>query len=226
MAVKSLLAQEPAPEKVIVWHNAPSSTRIRGPGVVNIFSEQNYGCRARYIAALQLDLPVVVMMDDDVELRDKSVCAELVDAAMRKYPKSIVGACGRSVLWNTSRPYSSAPDIRTFQSVAVIKGWLLAVRTVQLIHALKYQLPVAIYWEDDITFNAALQIETGVPSMCLGLQAPRLKMNKTNNGLERRSDHMARRDAACLYWQARGWKPLSADKLAAPAEAEAVLCRA
>lgn len=200
--IASLRMQEPAPSTVLVFHNSPS--RMRVVGAVNVCSSHNFGCHARHAAAMLLPEHRIVFIDDDVVLRSSTVASKLLAALERS---SVTGAVGRD-LADGDHPYTDGREkVGSTGEVDVVKGWLCAARRDALADVLHISagLPEEIRGEDDICLSAATELCGGPRPVLAGIHPDEVRHLRDQIGQDKRPDHYARRDAACLAMRAIGW---------------------
>lgn len=204
--VESLRQQSPAPSTLLVWHNAPSDVKVEG--AVNIYAEKNFGCPARHAAALLVDEPVVVFVDDDLTLTSPDLCSRLVTALEANERLGVVGWRGRNVA-RGERPYSSQTEVPPGPA-DVVKGLFHATHRMLTAVALGCSgpLPPEVRGEDDIMLCGALSI-MGFECRVLDIAPGEIAVRRDEVGNEKRPDHMARRDAAVEAMIALGWRPRS-----------------
>lgn len=208
-AVKYALAQDPKPNKVVVWHNSPSAVKI--PDVINIYSEENYGCQVRHVVGLLSLSDIVVFVDDEIFLKSP-FCCSLMTQTLETHPLSVVGYEGR-LLANNQQPYSTGTDVRKGKC-SVMKGALHAVQKHILpcpflynVDALKHD---GIMVEDDIVLSASVTMKTGCSPIAVDFPQDWIARDpsmRDENSVCRRKNHKQRRDEACLHMMRLGWKP-------------------
>jgi hypothetical protein len=205
--VAAVAKQEPAPEHILVWHNAPSDEMV--PGVVNVWSEVNMRCRARHALGLLCCSEAVVFLDDDVLLTSPHALAPLL-AGLSEHPESVVGPEGRRCLSAAEPRYWGEGSQRAAHEampVSVVKGKLHAVRRPLLRHAFAHELPVEVWTEDDIVLCAEVQTATGNPPWAVAGMRGLYRNLGDEQGNEKRPGHFALRDAACRHMAGLGWNP-------------------
>ncbi|MCE5277182.1 MAG: hypothetical protein ABFD92_16765 [Planctomycetaceae bacterium] len=207
--VDSVKAQHHPPATIVVWHNAPSSQVIEG--VVNVVAGENFGCPARHAVALLMSEEVVVFVDDDLELIDQSICERLASSAIAA-GVGVVGWRGRNIAPDGPSPYSIMPETPPGPA-DVVKGLLHATRRQLLAEAFRTAAGLSqdIRREDDIVLSASITMQTGLTHWVDDLPARSVAVTRDGCGLENRSDHMQRRDAAAQAMIALGWRPPSWD---------------
>lgn len=202
--VESLRRQEPVPAEILVWHNAPSTGAVEG--CINIFSDRNFGCRARYLAALLLQEDNFLFVDDDVRLVAPDSAARIL-ALIDDGGVDLVGAAGR-FLADGSLPYTDGRDVEESGQADVVKGWLHGAARGILAAAQFSVAPEDILAEDDIHLSYVGANASRLPRVvCLADGA--VERVKDGPGQADRPDHYQRRDQACLYWLDEGWQPIT-----------------
>jgi len=206
--VAAIRAQNPAPSRIFVWHNAPSAAPVAG--AVNVVAGENFKCRARHALGQLSTADAVVFLDDDVLLTTPDALAPML-AALERHPGSVVGPEGRRCLAVSDSMYWGADSARFSHQdgpASVIKGKVHAVDRRLLATPFARDIPEAVWTEDDIVLCAASQEVTGEPARVVAGMRSKYRNLTDEKGNETRPDHFDRRNAACQHMAGLGWDPL------------------
>lgn len=205
-------------DKIYIFHNYPSSKKIKG--VINIFSEKNFGCIARHAIALLLDSDYVLFVDDDLEL--KADFSERFLKAIKISKDSIIGFFGRNIKQGMQKLYSNGENIKwspIYRFVDVIKGRVQLVPFKAFLNSFDYiqenKLNLNLFKNaDDVILNLTNQLITKKPSLIIPTQKDEIiELSENNTGVSNKSDHLKRRDALIDNFIKTGWHPLATNKL-------------
>jgi len=208
--VNALICQDPVPNEITVWHNAPS--KIAVPSVNNVVADINYTCRARHAFGLLSKADALLFIDDDLLLRSERVAGQLIEGLTR-HPDSVVGFWGMRCGDDPHKPYTGGKRHRGEEAAtSVVLGKLHMIRRELLHHAFSRDLLPDVAGEDDIVLSASVQMATGQPSWIVaGIERAWLDDLRDEQGNDCRPDHWRRRNLTCrrmieLGWRADLWK--------------------
>ena len=225
--VKAIQNQTVKPQEIIVWHNGMGTPLISGRmnidettdgyvDVINIRSQYNFGCRARHAIGQLVKSPWCLFVDDDV-LLGPQVAEKLLRGACRLFYSermdSVIGYCG--VVGTKDDLYTTAKEIyypTEDTPVSVVKGRVHMIYRLNL--GVAFDSPDVFFgfWEDDIILCARIKIALGgQPWLIGGIGHNEITNLDTQDGLDSRPDHYARRDAAWINMVKHGWNPSPED---------------
>lgn len=204
-------------EKIYVFHNHPSKSHV--DGVINIFSEENFGCIARHAFSLLLDAERILFVDDDLELMaDFSARFEF---AARTAPYAVSGLTGVNINQKADHTplYGSGGflDLSPVpQHVDIVKGRVHLANKQHLINSFQFitdnkgkidGLREGQFIMDDVIINLASQLKTGKPSFLIPANAEELRNLNAPAGAHDHPEHYTIRHDLIREFLAKGWKP-------------------
>lgn len=201
--------QKVKPNNIIVWHNWPSQVKVEN--ATNIYAEANYGCQARHAMALLLTSDVIIFVDDEVFLKSEH-CSQLLLDNVELHPNTVVGYEGRILSNHKAKPYSTGTDTRNGQC-SIMKGALHAVERKLLYHTFMYdtsKIKNNNLIEDDIVLSASLSMNYGSHHMAINFPSSYISRDASmldKEALCNRTNHLSKRDEACVKMIEMGWTP-------------------
>ena len=196
-AIDRLKVQSLPPDNIYVWHNAPCVARFAG--VVNIYADVNFGCRARHAFGLLCLAPVVVFVDDDI-LLSRNACKILLNGKER-HPQCVVGYSGRKCLGDYSDGHEiDGRHVHVDTPVDIVKGFFHAVERELLVSSFEFaveQSDASTLAEDDIILSETVSAKTGNANYVIaGFSDTDIVHQLHETGNQHRTDHYERRDSA------------------------------
>jgi SAM-dependent methyltransferase len=194
---------------IYVFHNAPSSKKVRG--AINIFADKNFGCISRHAAALLSDCDYAFFIDDDLELWED--LSERFWAAIAEDPESIIGLFGNTIDMR-ARPeelYGSGYRNRIVllqRYVDIVVGRCMLVKRSLIPHVYSYEHYYDHPLVDDIMLNLSAQMKTGKPSVMIPSSLMEYRSLDQNHAVCDRDGHYAERCQVIHDFIQRGWRSL------------------
>lgn len=206
---------------IYVVHNWPSVKRV--DGVINIFSEKNFGCIGRHAIAQLAEAPYVLFVDDDLEL--KTDFSSRFIAAAKSEPGALIGMFGCDIdpavppekLYASGGEYS--PSL--FQRyVDVVKGRVHMCRKEHLLNSFQFifahrgkidGLRKDDFIMDDLILNLSTQLKTQTPGILIPVDIGKGEyVNlKEDYGASFMPDHHLLRSHLVRKFLELGWQPLA-----------------
>lgn len=195
---------------IYVFHNHPSSLKI--PGVINIFSERNFGCIARYALALLSDCKFALFVDDDIALI--SDFSSRFKQLIRRKDFSVAGVFCRilSDLKTDQSIYQRSKTMhfnKDFIPVDIVTGRIHICRREYIYNIFSHSIYRKFPLSDDLVLNLSIQIATGYPSLAIPATKNEIKILEQNNSVHSRKKHYQERSDIVNYFIKIGWRPIN-----------------
>jgi len=212
--VNSALLQTIKPETIYVWNNN-SKTKINYSGCININSQENFGCLIRHAVAFAKDIDYWVFVDDDVEMKPKTI--ENFLEYSKKYPEAILGHYGRNIV----RPglYSLQKsnwymNVKELTEVDMVMGMIHFCKSIKLTNSfiLKKEIPDLPLTEDDIILSLSNKFIDKQKNYIIPCdnESCSIPLDSTKPGLSAQGGHSGRRVDTVkkiLEWTGEKFKP-------------------
>lgn len=196
---------------IYIWHNHPSNLKMEG--VINIYSEKNFKCRARHAFALNLDAEYILFMDDDIVIPE-DYSRYILDGIKKYGDYAVLGPQGVLVDLKKAKKTGLYYDwgggydfIKKPVFVDIVKGRFHIVKRQYIIYTFLFEFEINSPLEeritsDDIFINLSIQCSINKPSVVISLPA----FEELNSGgLYQREDHLKMRSDLVKRFIDFGW---------------------
>lgn len=198
-------------DDILVFHNYPSSTEVKG--CKNIFSKTNLGCVARHDLACEFDNYKYFLFSDDDFAFTRDLSDGIANAALGFGDKSIIGVVGHNLnLKNIEKSYSTGKTLRrdNITPVDIVKGrfHIMSKENIHILH--DSGLDAHLFRkQDDLRANLAIQRYYKVPSFIFPSHKNDIRELDDSHALNKQPGHYEERDQVIMDGIEAGWETIN-----------------